>query len=128
MLIKREVFEKIGLFDENFFFYGEDLDFCLRAANSGFKILYFPKASAYHNIREIEGSRTSKFVMFNLGKSFFMIIRKHFSFVYLVYGIFLFIFIYSPFRFYQILKGKNRLSNILSWLRGGYSGLTIKLK
>jgi len=37
MLIKKEVFKKIGLLDENFFLYYEDADFCRRAGKEGFK-------------------------------------------------------------------------------------------
>jgi len=38
MMVRREVFEKIGLFDERFFLYFEDVDFCLRARKAGFGI------------------------------------------------------------------------------------------
>lgn len=48
MLIKREVLENIGIFDEDFFFYFEDLDFCLRARKAGYKVIYYPKAVMYH--------------------------------------------------------------------------------
>lgn len=48
MLIKREVFEKIGLFDKRYFLYLEDNDFCQRARKAGFKIVYVPGAKMYH--------------------------------------------------------------------------------
>lgn len=38
LLVKREVFEKIGLFDERYFLYYEDVEFCLRARNAGFTL------------------------------------------------------------------------------------------
>ncbi len=47
-LIKRSVIEKIGLFDEDFFAYFEDVDFCLRAQLKGIKCWYVPKAIIYH--------------------------------------------------------------------------------
>lgn len=47
-LIKREVFDRIGLFDDDYFAYFEDVDFCLRAQFIGFKIWYEPKAVIYH--------------------------------------------------------------------------------
>lgn len=50
MLIHRSVFERIGLFDERFFLYLEDLDFCLRAQRAGFDLLYVPKAHIYHKV------------------------------------------------------------------------------
>lgn len=48
MLIKRSVIQKIGLFDENFFFSFEDLDFCKRAKKASFKIIYYSQAVAWH--------------------------------------------------------------------------------
>lgn len=48
MLIKREVIEQIGVFDERFFLYFEDLDFCLRAASAGYTIHITPDVVAEH--------------------------------------------------------------------------------
>jgi GT2 family glycosyltransferase len=53
MLISREVFDAIGLFDEDYFFSFEDLDFCLRATRAGFATVLENQAVAYH-----EGSRS----------------------------------------------------------------------
>src|SRR3990167_1178346 len=47
-LFKREVFNKVGLFDEDFNTYMEDVDLCLRAQLQGFKGWYQPKAIIYH--------------------------------------------------------------------------------
>jgi GT2 family glycosyltransferase len=49
MLIRRGVFERIGLFDERFFLYLEDLDFCLRAQSAGFSLLFVPDAHVWHS-------------------------------------------------------------------------------
>ena len=48
MFVSREVFEKIGLFDEQYFLYYEDSDFCFRAKKAGFKVMYIPQAVVYH--------------------------------------------------------------------------------
>lgn len=48
MLIRREVLKKIGLFDEDYFAYFEDVDLCLRSQMAGFKGWYEPKAIIYH--------------------------------------------------------------------------------
>ena len=48
MMVKREVFERIGLFDERFYLYLEDVDFCLRAARKGFRIVYVPISTLWH--------------------------------------------------------------------------------
>lgn len=50
MLIKREVFEKIGLFDDNFFLYLEDVDLCVRTVKSGYSIYVSHKSKIYHKV------------------------------------------------------------------------------
>jgi GT2 family glycosyltransferase len=53
MLVEREVFEAIGLLDEDYFFSFEDLDFCLKARRTGFATVLSGSATVYH-----EGSRS----------------------------------------------------------------------
>lgn len=53
MLIRRDVFDAIGLFHEPYFFSFEDLDFCLMATRAGFRTLLVGDALAYH-----EGGRS----------------------------------------------------------------------
>jgi GT2 family glycosyltransferase len=53
MLVKREVFEAVGLLDEDYFFSFEDLDFCLRARRAGFATVLAGSSTVYH-----EGGRS----------------------------------------------------------------------
>lgn len=48
MLVKREVFERIGLLTDEFFFGFEDLDFCLRAKDAGFRTACAGTVTAQH--------------------------------------------------------------------------------
>jgi hypothetical protein len=48
MMMKREVYEKVGGFDEQFFMYGEDLDFCYRIQQNDFKVYYYPRTQIIH--------------------------------------------------------------------------------
>lgn len=48
MLIKKEVFEKVGLFDDKYFLYYEDGDLSIRAKSKGFKIMYVPNSIIWH--------------------------------------------------------------------------------
>lgn len=48
MFVKKEVFKKIGLFDERFFLYYEDAEFSLRAKKAGFKLLVAPSTHITH--------------------------------------------------------------------------------
>ncbi len=50
VLIRREVFSRIGLLDERFFMYFEDADFCRRARNAGFQVFSVPAAKMWHKV------------------------------------------------------------------------------
>jgi GT2 family glycosyltransferase len=49
MVIRSEVLDKIGLFDERFFVWFEEIDLCKRAHQAGFRIRYFPDAQIIHH-------------------------------------------------------------------------------
>ncbi|MBV6479470.1 MAG: hypothetical protein HGGPFJEG_02244 [Ignavibacteria bacterium] len=48
MFIPKKVLEETGLFDEDYFMYGEDLDLCFRIKKKGYKIYYFPEVTTIH--------------------------------------------------------------------------------
>jgi N-acetylglucosaminyl-diphospho-decaprenol L-rhamnosyltransferase len=48
LIIRREVFEKVGLLDERYFMYYEEVDFCLRAKRAGFACWYVPASRVVH--------------------------------------------------------------------------------
>ena len=60
MFVKREVFEKIGFFDEKYFLYYEDNDLSQRAKREGFRIIYSPKAVLWHKNAGSAGGSGSK--------------------------------------------------------------------
>ena len=60
MLIKKEVFGKIGLFDENFYLYYEDADLSMRVKKKGFKIFYVPSSIIWHKNAGSAGGSGSK--------------------------------------------------------------------
>src|SRR2546421_256364 len=50
LLIRREVLEQTGGFDEGFFMYCEDVDLCYRAHELGWRVVYYPDSVIYHMI------------------------------------------------------------------------------
>jgi GT2 family glycosyltransferase/lipopolysaccharide/colanic/teichoic acid biosynthesis glycosyltransferase len=48
MMVRREVYERVGGLDEDFFMYGEDLDWCYRIQQAGWKIYYVPTTQIIH--------------------------------------------------------------------------------
>jgi N-acetylglucosaminyl-diphospho-decaprenol L-rhamnosyltransferase len=60
MMIRREVFDKIGLLDEGYFMYFEETDFCLRAAKAGFPTWYVPSSKIIHLVGQSSGVTGAK--------------------------------------------------------------------
>ena len=48
-MIRRETFDDVGLLDENLFMYGDDIDWCRRAWNAGWQVVFYPDARAIHH-------------------------------------------------------------------------------
>ena len=48
MLVRRKAGEQVGWWDEDYFFYGEDIDFCYMLKSKGWKIYYVPTVSILH--------------------------------------------------------------------------------
>ncbi|NLM36963.1 MAG: glycosyltransferase family 2 protein [Firmicutes bacterium] len=58
-LVKREIFSIIGGFDEQFFMYGEEVDFCWRVRKAGYEVLYAP-VPIYHYRQGSKISRAAR--------------------------------------------------------------------
>lgn len=58
MLVRREVFSTVGLFDERYFMYYEDADLCKRAARNGFSIACVITARMWHKVSRSAGKNT----------------------------------------------------------------------
>jgi GT2 family glycosyltransferase len=50
ILIRRDVVEKVGVFDEKFFLCWEEFDFCARSIEAGFRCMYVPRAAIFHKV------------------------------------------------------------------------------
>jgi GT2 family glycosyltransferase len=48
LMVRREVIEKVGILDENFIMYGDDLDWCYRIKQAGWKVCYVPDVEIVH--------------------------------------------------------------------------------
>jgi GT2 family glycosyltransferase len=80
MLIRKSVFDKIGLMDEKYFVYADDSDFCLRALRAKISFFYDPSVSLTHKVSSLTGGEQSPFgIRFGArNKTYF--IRKNFPF------------------------------------------------
>lgn len=55
MLVRRKVFEEVGLLDEAYFMYFEEVDFCLRSARAGWECWYVPASRVVHLVGQASG-------------------------------------------------------------------------
>ena len=77
-LLRKELFNKVGMFDEKFNPYGwEDVDFSLRARQKGFKIFYNHKAVVFHKGGKKGRGKAIAEYEFSKSKNYFYLIRKH---------------------------------------------------
>lgn len=58
LLVRREVFDAVGLLDEDFFMYGEDVELCCRASKRGFRFGIVPDSVLYHKVSGSAGSNS----------------------------------------------------------------------
>ena len=77
--IRRDVFESLGGFDEDFFVYYEDLDLSLRAKNNGWKSFYFSSITAFHEGGGTSSQIKAKRLFYSLSSEL-IYLKKHFGF------------------------------------------------
>ncbi len=76
MQVRREVIQQIGLLDEAFFMYAEDIDWAYRIKEAGWKIVYHPQVVVKHVKRA--ASRQSKRAQFEFWRAMLIFYRKHY--------------------------------------------------
>ena len=78
-LYRRNIFDRIGLFDEDFFAYLEDVDFNLRPNRAGCKGYYVASAKVYHIGSATSGSKFNPFTIRLSTRNSFYVLLKHYS-------------------------------------------------
>lgn len=78
MFIRKEVFGKVGLLDEEYFMYGEDIDFSYRVFKAGYKVVYYPDTTIIHYKGESTRKGSLNYVLI-FYKAMQIFARKHFS-------------------------------------------------
>lgn len=66
LLVKREVVEKIGVLEDDYFLYYEDVDYSLRIQNAGYKTIYAPKSMIYHKVSRSTKPGSSSYVYYHV--------------------------------------------------------------
>ncbi len=92
LMIRKNIFDEISGFDEEFFMYGEDLDLCFRVKQNNYKVIYFPDVVVTHLKGQSGLNTKSKTVLYHFYKAMIIFYKKHYKRKYnvfvtwLVYG------------------------------------------
>jgi GT2 family glycosyltransferase len=120
-LYRKSMLDEIGLFDEDFFAYLEDVDLGLRAQSAGFKCLYIPEAIIYHLGCGTTGSGYSKLVVrLSCRNNINMMIKNipvRLLFAFLPYIVF--------WQAYYLAAVVVRGGSFISWLAGVWEALIL---
>jgi len=77
LLMPRATVERVGLWDERFFMYYEDLDYCLRIKESGLTLVLAPAAHLWHKVSASSGGSASPAERYQMAKSSGLYFRKY---------------------------------------------------
>ncbi len=76
IMVKRSLFEKIGLFSEDYFMYTEDIDLCYKIRQEGYKCFYIPHARVLHYGGGSTANKVSNFSAITMRDSIWRFLKK----------------------------------------------------
>lgn len=124
ILIPTEIIKKIGLFDDQYFAYWEDTEYCFRSKKAGYKLAVLPNAFIWH--------KHSKSSASNPGKKQYLLIRNQIIFVMKHFNLWekiLILTLFAPiFHFLLNLLRYKNLKFIRFILKGYFDGLKMSKK
>jgi GT2 family glycosyltransferase len=85
LLVKKDVIHKVGLFDESYFCYWDETDYCFRVKKAGYKVVYVPEAKIWHKAplklkvwnKTSVGDKASGLPYYYMARNNFKFMRKH---------------------------------------------------
>jgi N-acetylglucosaminyl-diphospho-decaprenol L-rhamnosyltransferase len=94
LMIRREVYEQTGGFDDNFFMYAEETDLCWRNRKTGGRLVFCPEAQIIHLVGESAKKATSN-RLFHINRALLKLFRKHYGKGYMLLANFLMCVFYA---------------------------------
>ncbi len=85
VLYKAEMLQKIGLFDENYFAYNEDMDLCIRARMAGYKTVLAPQSIVYHDYHFPTSKNKKRYFWMEKNRLYFIFKFYHFKTLFLIW-------------------------------------------
>ncbi|AOY75539.1 glycosyltransferase family 2 protein [Clostridium formicaceticum] len=78
MMVRRGVIDEVGGLDEDFFMYGEDLDWCYRIKKAGWKIIYYPEAKIIH-YKGASNKKKKVKIVYEFHRAMYLFYKKHYN-------------------------------------------------
>jgi GT2 family glycosyltransferase len=78
MMVRKAVIDEIGLLDEDFFMYGEDIDWCYRIKQGGWRIYYYPHTHIVHH-KGASSRRKPLKIIYEFHRAMYLFHRKHYQ-------------------------------------------------
>ena len=78
LLVPKKVLDEVGLLDEDYFFGMEDVDFCMRLSEKGYKCLVSPETYVLHKGSQASGGPQTPFTLYNLLRGNFLLVQKRY--------------------------------------------------
>jgi len=126
MLVKRDVFEKVGLFASHFFLYAEEVDLCLRAKKCGFRVVCDSNAVIEHR----EGSTTNRYPEMKVrlqARNKILLLKRHGRARDLMYFALWTTATELPLMIVRALRYEHSIRGLASWSRGNLEGIANSL-
>ena len=76
MFMRKEALDQIGLLDETFFMYGEDIDLCYRIKQGGWKIVYYGKSKITH-LKGASSKKQKSKLIYEFYRAMYIYYKKH---------------------------------------------------
>ena len=84
MMLRQETIKQVGLLDDTFFMYGEDIDWCYRIKQAGWKNYYYPKVEIIHYKGESSKKQSTRMIG-EFHKSMLIFYNKHYKYKYNIF-------------------------------------------
>lgn len=110
VMIKREIIEKVGLFDNDFWNYYEEGDFCHRVWLAGYECWYWPSAICHHEMGGTSRIQNYELIQYHNFKNKLMSFTKNFELLNLIYIVPIFVLLNIGIGVVWLFKGRYKYS------------------
>lgn len=117
--VKKEVFEKVGLMDERYFVYVDDLDFMYRVVNYGYTIWFENNLSLEHKISQSTGGKFSDFSLFYTIRNRVFFARKFYNSIQVLI-VALYVFVSLTYHIIFTARRFSAIPKVFQAIKAGY--------